>query len=262
LQFFSLLLVEASQANQEDKANQANQANKRPNAKNLPCALATLVPLYKNLGLLECEIKNSQTIRHADSKKPKSRLQLYNDFFPELIQIQTHLQDFSLCEKHYNQLWQINSSDFDNEIVEKQARTQYAHKTNVVQTNEVGVQANPETHEIGIQVADIMLHTLETRVCFLQSQLDSKVIEVEDLKNRLEYAYDYVIESWGRVQEISKVNKELIELNNALKYKWKNRYDSQRKRIESVIQIANEERQNVYDDIESLIFNKEQFLFN
>ncbi|CAG8601296.1 11044_t:CDS:1, partial [Cetraspora pellucida] len=198
---------EASQANQEDKANQANQANKRPNAKNLPCALATLVPLYKNLGLLECEIKNSQTIRHADSKKPKSRLQLYNDFFPELIQIQTHLQDFSLCEKHYNQLvasdflhqmlinsnipknnrnkqkQQINSSDFDNEIVEKQARTQYAHKTNVVQTNEVGVQANPETYKIGIQVADIMLHTLETRVCFLQSQLDSKVIEVEDLKN-------------------------------------------------------------------------------
>ncbi|CAG8800257.1 15191_t:CDS:2, partial [Gigaspora rosea] len=114
--------------------------------KNLPCAFATLVPLYKNLGLLECETKSSQTMRHASSKLLQDCLPLYNNFFPELVQIQTHLEDFSLCEKHYNQIvvsdflcqmlvssnipknrhnnqkWQINSNNFDNRIIEKQAR--------------------------------------------------------------------------------------------------------------------------------------------
>ncbi|CAG8803268.1 5358_t:CDS:1, partial [Racocetra fulgida] len=65
----------------------------------LPCALAALVLLHEGSGLLECETKESQTIRYA-----KSRLPLYHSFFPELVQIQTHLEDFSLCEKHYNQL--------------------------------------------------------------------------------------------------------------------------------------------------------------
>ncbi|RIB22060.1 hypothetical protein C2G38_2174906 [Gigaspora rosea] len=124
---------------------------------------------------------------------------------------------------------------------------------------EVGVQVNQETHEVGIQVSDI---TLESRVYLLQLQLSSKINEIEDLKKQLDYAYDYVMESWERVQELSKINKEITEQNNALKCKWETRYNSQKKRIDSVIQIANQERQNVYNDIESLIFNRERFLLN
>ncbi|CAG8509776.1 15601_t:CDS:2 [Gigaspora rosea] len=106
---------------------------------------------------------------------------------------------------------------------------------------EVGVQVNQETHEVGIQVSDI---TLESRVYLLQLQLSSKINEIEDLKKQLDYAYDYVMESWERVQELSKINKEITEQNNALKCKWETRYNSQKKRIDSVIQIANQERQN------------------
>ncbi|CAG8742748.1 14424_t:CDS:1, partial [Dentiscutata heterogama] len=64
------------------------------------------------------------------------------------------------------------------------------------QTNEVAVQVSNETHEIGVQVSDNMLHTLEARINLLQLQLNLKINEVEDLKKQLEYAYDYVIESW------------------------------------------------------------------
>ncbi|CAG8752733.1 3238_t:CDS:2, partial [Racocetra fulgida] len=156
------------------------------------------------------------------------------------MQIQTHLHDFSLCEKHYNQLivsdflcqllldsnisknkrnsqkQQVNN-DFDNEIVEKQARTQYTHKTDV-QTNK---QTNEKTHEVGIQVSDIMLHSFENLVDFLQSQLDSKVSEVEDLKKRLDYAYDYIIEKCQNVYnniESLILNKEWFSLNNLLDF--------------------------------------------
>ncbi|RIB16285.1 hypothetical protein C2G38_2038690 [Gigaspora rosea] len=230
--------MEANQANQANQDNQANQANQCPLAKDLLCAFATLVPLYKNLGLLECETKSLQTMRHASSKLSQDCLPLYNNFFPELVQIQTHLEDFSLCEKHYNQIIvsdflrqmlvssnipknrcnnqkrQINSNNFDNRIIEKQAR--YSHETDVEKNIcEVGVQVNQETHDVGIQVSNI---TLESRVYLLQLQLNSKINEIEDLKKQLDYAYDYVMESWERVQELSKINKEITEQNNVLKF--------------------------------------------
>ena len=80
------------------------KSSERPQAKDLPCAFALLFPLYHHRGLKECETKKSQTKRHASTKKLKTRLSLFNDFFPELVEIQTHLEDYSICERHYNQL--------------------------------------------------------------------------------------------------------------------------------------------------------------
>ncbi|CAG8774432.1 17483_t:CDS:1, partial [Racocetra fulgida] len=240
----------------------------------LPCTLAPSVSLHEGSGLLDCETKDSQTIRHADSKLAKNRLPLYNSFFPELVQIQTHLEDFSLCEKHYNQLIisdflrqvllnanysnkqnrQAYYLDLENELVEKQARTEHAY--------EMEVEKN--TCEIGVQTDEIdnTSHTLENDIFLLQAQLNIKVSEIENLKKQLEYAYDYVVESWGQIQEINKINNELSEKNKELKSKWENRFNSQKKRINSIVQIANYERKNIYNDIESLILNKQRFSLN
>ncbi|CAG8561810.1 7795_t:CDS:2 [Cetraspora pellucida] len=65
-----------------------------------------------------------------------------------------------------------------------------------IQTDKISVQITNETCEIGIQVSDITSHALESQVYLLRLQLNSKISEIEDLKNQLEYAYDYVIESW------------------------------------------------------------------
>ncbi|RIB16872.1 hypothetical protein C2G38_2188862 [Gigaspora rosea] len=223
-----------------------------------------LCPFFEKYGLLGCETKESQTKRHANSEKSKSRLQLYHTFFSELVQIQMHLEEYSLCKIHYNQLI---ASDFlrqlllnsnlpstsnrhgkrkvSNKFAEEQAHTEPAVTVEIdvynslqanKQTNEVAVQASNETHEIGVKV--------------------------EDLKKQLEYAYEYVIESWDHVQEINKINKELTEQNNAFKYKWENRYSNQIKRIDAIIQIANQERQSIYKDIESLILNRQRFSLN
>ncbi|CAG8638605.1 10566_t:CDS:2, partial [Dentiscutata heterogama] len=222
-------------------SSQYQQRKRRP-VYELPCALASSVSLHDSSGLLECETKERQTIWHADSNLAKNRLPLYNSFFPELIQIQTHLEDFSLCEKHYNQLI---VSDF----LRQQARTEHAYKIEVEKnTCEIGIQtdefSNKNTRDIGIQVTDNMSHTLENYINILQTQLSIKMNEIENLQKQLDYAYDYVIESWERIQEINKINKELSDQNNALKYCWENRYNNQKKRIDSIVQIANYERQN------------------
>ncbi|CAG8737096.1 598_t:CDS:1, partial [Dentiscutata heterogama] len=58
---------------------------------------------------------------------------------------------------------------------------------------EVGMQVNQKTHKVGIRVSNI---TLESYIYLLQLQLNSKINEIEDLKKQLDYAYNYVMESW------------------------------------------------------------------
>ncbi|CAG8784285.1 11442_t:CDS:2, partial [Racocetra fulgida] len=103
------------------------------------------------------------------------------------------------------QYWLENIRIISNKFAEEQAHTEPAVTVEIdvcnslqanKQTNEVAVQVSNETHEIGVQVSDNMLHTLEARINLLQLQLNLKINEVEDLKKQLEYAYDYVIESW------------------------------------------------------------------
>ncbi|CAG8508705.1 17357_t:CDS:2 [Gigaspora rosea] len=194
-----------------------------------------LCPFFEKYGLLGCETKESQTKRHANSEKSKSRLQLYHTFFSELVQIQMHLEEYSLCKIHYNQLI---ASDFlrqlllnsnlpstsnrhgkrkvSNKFAEEQAHTEPAVTVEIdvcnslqanKQTNEVAVQVSNETHKIGVQVSDNMLHTLEAHINLLQLQLNLKINEVEDLKKQLEYAYDYVIESWDHELVVEKNDK-------------------------------------------------------
>ncbi|CAG8703861.1 6456_t:CDS:2, partial [Racocetra fulgida] len=106
--------------------------------------------------------------------------------------------------------WQLYD-DSENELVEKQAHMEHAYKIGEkitceigIQTDKIGIQITNETREIGVQVSDITLHALESQVYLLQLQLNSKISEIKDLKNQLEYTYDYVIESWERVREIEK----------------------------------------------------------
>ncbi|CAG8722190.1 15784_t:CDS:2, partial [Dentiscutata heterogama] len=98
-------------------------------------------------------------------------------------------------------------------IDNEQARTEHAETEieinvcNSMQTNKqtakVAVQVSNETHEIGVQVSDDMLFTLEARINLLQLQLNSRISEMEDLKKQLEYAYDYIIESCEQLYYIA-----------------------------------------------------------
>ncbi|CAG8848970.1 27774_t:CDS:1, partial [Gigaspora margarita] len=53
-------------------------------------------------------------------------------------------------------------------------------------------------------------------------QLNKKLNEIEELRKHLDYAYDYVIESWECDQKINQLSQELINQNNDLLFKWEN----------------------------------------
>ena len=71
-------------------------------ARDFPCLFAELVDKYSKLGLKSCETKESQVWRHASSGQAVKRLTLYYDFIPELVQ--SFLNSYSICAKHYNQV--------------------------------------------------------------------------------------------------------------------------------------------------------------
>ncbi|CAG8630836.1 12710_t:CDS:2, partial [Racocetra fulgida] len=173
--------------------------------KDLPYVFATFFDKYKDIGLLGYETKESQTIRHASSEKPKNRLQLYHTFFPELVQIQMHLENFSLCEIHYNQLI---ASDF---------LCQLLLSSNLLSTNNEQARTEHAVTEIEINVCNNMQVNKQTTEVAMQ--VSNETHEIEDLKKQLEYVYNYVVESWEHNQVINKINRELTEQNNALKYK-------------------------------------------
>jgi hypothetical protein len=244
------------------------ESSQRPRAKDLPCALATLVSLYRSRGLKECETKKSQTKRHASSKESKNGLQTYHDFFPELVEVQAHLEDYSLCERHYNQL--IASDLLRQSLLNpdqiyplRNSQKRFRHS---IDNSDLDSISNPRTsHEIGIQVGGQPTREIGVQVCTELTIQDLKncihllQIEISDLQKQLDHAYDYVVESWERDVKAKKINQTLREQNNVMAYKWETRFNSQAKRINAIVQIAKQERQNVYDDIESLILNKQRF---
>ncbi|CAG8451077.1 5489_t:CDS:10, partial [Scutellospora calospora] len=195
----------------------AQEPAERELAANLPCIFSRLVSTYNSVGLKKCGTK--------------------------LVEIQTYLEDFSICERHYNQLiasnyfhrhlLNLNSERYNpkRQVESHDSETEFIEK----QTCEIGTQVEKQLCEVGVQTSDSIIQDLENYVILLQEQLNKKISEIEDLRKHLDCAYDYV---------------------------WENHFSNQEKRIDSIVQIAAKECQNVYNDIDSLILNKDQFSLN
>ncbi|CAG8474008.1 11618_t:CDS:2, partial [Dentiscutata heterogama] len=112
-------------------------------AANLSCVFAKLVRMYNSIGLKKCKTK--------------------------LVEIQMHLEDYSMCNQYYNQLiasnyfhhhllnlnsqwynpkWQVKSHDSETEYIEKQ-------------TCEIGIQVRKQLCEVGIQTSESIIQDLE-----------------------------------------------------------------------------------------------------
>ena len=61
--------------------------------KDLPCLFERFVEM--------CETKEK---RFASGEKPTERAKLLAKYFPELFSLLNSLENYSICEKHYNQL--------------------------------------------------------------------------------------------------------------------------------------------------------------
>ena len=61
--------------------------------------------------------KSNQYWRQASGNAVKERLQLFTEYFPELSSLIDTLANYSLCEKHYNQIVATNNKDLDIHII-------------------------------------------------------------------------------------------------------------------------------------------------
>jgi hypothetical protein len=74
----------------------------RPHASTLPCLFATLSNKYSELK--QCDIKSEPRYRQASGDKIKGRVKLFAKYFTEISSLIDSLKDYSICERHYNQI--------------------------------------------------------------------------------------------------------------------------------------------------------------
>src|SRR6185369_11776390 len=56
------------------------------------------------VALKTCETKESQKWRHASNQETANRLTHYHNCLPELSNLHSVLESYSICERHYNQI--------------------------------------------------------------------------------------------------------------------------------------------------------------
>jgi hypothetical protein len=154
-------------------------------------------------------------------------------YFPELSSMINSLENYLICEKHYNQ------------IIAKDIFIQ-----NLINTNLKESVIENKYKEIGIQVS------LDQDIFLKLSELESQLINLKT--QQLEHI-NFIKNYKQKITELEILNKNLFFENTELKEKLNMKLDNQEKRIETIIEIAQKERKNIYNDIISLINNQERF---
>ena len=70
-------------------------------ARNLPCVFDSL---SKNIQLAPCETKENQRWRHVSASAAAGSLTKMAKYLPELSSLLDSLDNYSICERHYNQV--------------------------------------------------------------------------------------------------------------------------------------------------------------
>ena len=86
----------------------------KPEAKNLPCIFDSIVSKYPESQLVPCETKEKQRWRHASSEIAKNKITILAKYFSELNLLLDSLENYSLCEKHYNNI--VARDSFINQL--------------------------------------------------------------------------------------------------------------------------------------------------
>ena len=88
------------------------------------------------------------------------------------------------------------------------------------------------------------------------------MLELSNIKNALASTESQRIRYAELINEYKQRVAQLESENEELKRRLDSRFDNQEMRIESAIEIAKKERENVYDDITNLIKDHERFQLN
>ena len=215
----------------------------KPRAKDLPCVFASLVEAYGEVGLRSCETKEHQMWRHASTKETAKRLALFHNYIPELANIHSSLKSYAICERHYNQI--IATNQFYQHFINRSQE----NKTTRLDHGEDEI-ARLENRQKSQSITE-----LNNQIIRMQQHLEDQSTEIAKLKKQLQKAYEDMNELRNLYEEESKKNETLTE-------RWNLRFADHCKRVDAIVEIANEERISVYNDVESLIRDSNRFLID
>jgi hypothetical protein len=198
-------------------------------AKDLPCLLGTLAKEYDEGHLPGCETKENQKWRRASASAATKGITEMAKYFPELSTFLDSLENYSLCERHYNQV-----------VVKKSFIKRATKLDNSVFSD------SEETERKRLRLSkDNDLPTCEKAFCDAGVQTSLPDPAYEELSKR--------------IQELENFNRQLLSENAALKKRLDDAFGDQQDRIRCVTEIAKRERGNLYNDIISLMKNHERF---
>ena len=200
--------------------------------RNLPCLFESLANEYDESQLARCETKQSQRWRHATANVAAKRITEMAKYFPELSALLDSLENYSLCERHYNQIV-VNKSYIkraiklsDSNSLDSLDPGENDRKRPRFSNNNELPSFEKTFSEFGVQVS-----------------LPDTASEVL-LK---------------RIHELENLNQQLLSENAAPKQQLDEAFADQQVRIRTVTEIAKRERGDLYNDIISLIENRERF---
>jgi hypothetical protein len=160
------------------------------------------------------------------------------------------LECYSLCERHYNQIVATDQLLKHLETVDAPTSTFFINanrfkrsRYTIGQQTMVNQNSYSNQREIGVQVSPTFNETeTQTKRPFFGFQQQEIIEKYQQAINELNFQV-----------------KHLLFENQRLKEQWESKFSNQSKRVAAIIEIAQKERENVYNDIISLIEDQERF---
>ncbi|RHZ73180.1 hypothetical protein Glove_232g221 [Diversispora epigaea] len=211
-------------------------------AKDKSCIIVFLAKNYSNSQLVDqlktCKTEEKQKWRHASADAAVKKLTEIAKYFPELTLLLDSLENYSLCEKHYNNIVAKSSfikqlTETDNSIfldLNKNDRKKLKISTNDDEFQVFNSDPFEKTSvDFGVQVSLLdpayeMLLKKTKELEYLNMQLLSKN---EVLKRRLD-------EQFKSIEELEYFNQQLLSENKLLKRRLGGRFTDQEDHIKSI----------------------------
>ncbi|RHZ65134.1 hypothetical protein Glove_319g192 [Diversispora epigaea] len=238
----------------------------RPYLKELPCLFVDLFTSYKQKGLMECGTKEAQVWRYANNQKAVTK----NNFYESLSNSNKSIYSIKTCNSKKRMRHSIDNSQLKLSHISntQDISSQTSESYFISNTQDAETQTTENylinTNNLLNQIKKLNNSLTESKTCILDlniliEQLEQNIrnqqFELAELSSRLDNANNYIIDIQHQYQE--QCNEIKI-----LNHRWDTRYSNQQKRINAIVEIALIERENIYNDIESLIENTSRFLLD
>ena len=168
-----------------------------PPVNTLPCLFAMFIQEYK---LSPCETKSDQTWRRASGSKVVGRVNIFAKYITDLSLLINSLNEYSVCEKHYNQIIMTNN------ILEK-LKAEYTSTPSSSEENQQKKLKLTIDNDAQGQAKDYTNLLLELE------EVKKKLIDFEYQK--AQYS-EIIIENKQRIIELELLNESLLSENNKL----------------------------------------------